>query len=163
MKKVIYLLVMCVITLSTTVQVYSAGNVVKIDEVYFTDATQTQLYTGNYQEYYDNGVLKLEICIKNGLPHGTCIMYFDNNQPKEIRSYKNGEFHGLWRAYNNQGVLISEAEYKNNKKSGLWRIWDENSTLRYELNYLNGKKIGAWKFGMRRENSFAKETINTIR
>ena len=106
---------MCVITLSTTVQVYSAGNVVKIDEVYFTDATQTQLYTGNYQEYYDNGALKLEICIKNGLPHGTCIMYFDNNQPKEIRSYKNGELRFM-ACVQQQGALISKPNTRTTKK-----------------------------------------------
>ena len=145
MKKIIFLLMMCAITLSAAAQEYPAGNIVQAGGLYFTDASQTQLFTGNYQEYYSNGNLKLEIYIKNGLPHGTCVIYFDNNNPKEIRSYKDGMFHGVWRTYNEKGVLTSEAEYINNKKNGLWQIWDESGTLRYKLNYSIGKKIGVWK------------------
>lgn len=145
MKRIMYMLMMCVIALTATAQYNSVSSIVEKDGVYFTDATQTQLYSGEYREYYDNGSLKLEMQIKNGSPEGTYVVYFDNNKPKEIRSYKNGQFHGVWRSYNVDGLLISEAEYKNDKKHGLWRIWDEKGVLRYEMHYNNGNKTGVWK------------------
>ena len=55
---------------------------------YYADPKQTQLYTGDYREYYDNGTIRLEMQIKNGLPEGTYVVYFENRKPKEIRSYK---------------------------------------------------------------------------
>ena len=104
---------MCVISLIVAAQNQFVGSIVEKDGVYFTDATQNQLYTGEYREYYDNGTLKLEMQIKNGSPEGIYVVYFDNKKPKEIRSYKNGLFHGIWRSYHVNGLLISEAEYKN--------------------------------------------------
>ena len=92
MKRIKYLLMMCVIALTATAQTSAVSSIVEKDGVYFTDATQTKLYTGDYREYYDNGSLKLEMHIKNGAPEGTYVVYFDNNKPKEIRSYKNGQF-----------------------------------------------------------------------
>ena len=144
-KKPVYLLLMSIIAILATAQTPAVSTIVEKEGLYFTDATQTKLYTGNYREYYDNGSLKLEMQIKNGSPEGTYVVYFENNKPKEIRSYKNGQFHGLWRSYSAVGQLISEAEYKNDKKHSVWRIWDENGTKRYEMNYNDGKKVGVWR------------------
>ncbi len=36
--------------------------------IYYRDRTQTELYTGDYREYYGNGTLKLEMQIKDGVP-----------------------------------------------------------------------------------------------
>ena len=113
--------------------------------IYYRDKKQTILYTGDYREYYDNGTLKLEMQIGNGVPQGTCVVYFENRKPHEIRSYRDGKLHGLWRTYDISGQLISEAEYKNGEKHGTWRIWDELGTQRYEMNYYEGKKHGMWR------------------
>lgn len=113
--------------------------------IYYRDRAQTQLYTGDYREYYDNNTLKLEMQIRNGQPEGTYIVYFENRKPKEIRSYKEGKLHGLWRSYDISGQLLSEAEYRNGAKHGTWRIWDELGNLRYEMNYLDGNKTGTWR------------------
>ena len=122
-----------------TPQIYQNGG------IYYRDKAQKILYTGDYREYYDNGTLKLEMQIGNGVPQGTCVVYFENRKPQEIRSYKNGKLHGLWRTYDISGQVISEAEYRNGEKHGTWRIWDELGTLRYEMNYSNGEKTGIWR------------------
>lgn len=112
---------------------------------YYADQKQIRFYTGTYREYYDNGTLRLEIQIKDGLPQGSYIVYFENRKPKEIRSYNNGKLHGLWRTYDISGQLLSEAEYQNDKKHGTWRVWDELGTLRYEMIYYQGNRIGVWR------------------
>lgn len=113
--------------------------------VFYRDKTQTIPYTGDYREYYDNGTLRLEMKIADGLPEGTYVVYFENRKPQEIRSYRAGKAHGLWRSYDVSGQLISEAEYNQGEKHGTWRIWDELGTQRYEMNYFNGKKTGMWR------------------
>ena len=113
--------------------------------IYYRDRAQTQLYTGDLREHYDNGTLKREIQIKDGVPEGAYVIYFENRKPKEVRSYKQGNLHGLWRKYDISGQLISEAEYKDSKKHGTWRIWDELGVQRYEMNYYEGNKTGLWR------------------
>ncbi len=113
--------------------------------VYYRDKAQTIPYTGDYREYYNNGTLKLEIQIGNGVPEGAYVIYFENRKPKEVRSYKKGKLHGLWRTYDVSGVLLSEAEYSDGEKHGTWRIWDKNGTLRYEMSYHSGKRTGTWR------------------
>lgn len=90
--------------------------IVQSEGLFFTDASQTKLYTGEYKEFYDNGALKVEMNIKEGKPEGPYIIYFANGKPQEVRAYRNGEFHGVWRTYNEAGLLVAEAEYRNNKK-----------------------------------------------
>ncbi|MBN2766942.1 MAG: toxin-antitoxin system YwqK family antitoxin [Paludibacteraceae bacterium] len=119
-------------------------NIVQSEGLYFTDATQTKLYTGEYKEFYDNDALKLEMNIKEGKPEGSYIIYFANGKPHEVRAYRNGEFHGVWRTYNEAGLLVSEAEYRNNKKHGTWHVWDDSGIMRYEMHYDNGRKSGTW-------------------
>ena len=111
------------------------NKIVQSDGLFFTDATQTKLYSGEYKEFFDNGALKLEMNIRDGKPEGAYIVYFANGKPNEIRAYRNGEFHGLWRTYNEAGMLISEAEYRNNKKHGTWHVWDDSGIMRYEMQY----------------------------
>lgn len=64
---------------------------------YYRDRAQTLLYNGDYREYYENGTLKLELQIKDGLPSGAYVVSFENRKPKEVRSYKDGRLHGIWR------------------------------------------------------------------
>ena len=66
--------------------------IVQSEGLFFTDASQTKLYTGEYKEFYDNGALKVEMNIKEGKPEGPYIIYFANGKPQEVRAYRNGEF-----------------------------------------------------------------------
>ena len=115
MKKLLFLFIGICLFMSSTAQ---ENRITLSNGMYFTDATQTQLYNGEYKEFYPGGALKLEMTIKDGKPQGAYIVYFESGKPHEVRAYRNGEFHGVWRTYNEAGLLIAEAEYANNKKNG---------------------------------------------
>lgn len=140
----IFLIAVPVIGISQSSLPASDPKPVESDGVYFTDASQTRLFSGFYREYYESGDLKLEMYIKDGKPEGPYVVYFQNARISEVRSYHSGVFHGIWRTYNENGMLISQAEYKNGKKDGFWMVWDDSGIKRYEMQYSNGKKIGTW-------------------
>ena len=144
MKKLILAMLMILVAFSTTNAQKQTSNIVISNGLYFSDASQTTLYTGEYKEFFDNNALKVEMNIKDGKPEGAYIVYFANGKPNEVRAYRNGEFHGVWRTYNESGMLISEAEYRKDKKNGTWHVWDESGIMRYEMQYADGKKSGTW-------------------
>lgn len=45
-----------------------AQDLVLSEGQYYTDATQTTPYTGRYTEFYDDGMLKMELFLKDGRP-----------------------------------------------------------------------------------------------
>lgn len=55
---------------------------------YYTDETLTQLYTGRYTEFYDDGMLKMELYLKDGRPEGTYVVYYPDGKIAEVR-YRN--------------------------------------------------------------------------
>ena len=59
--------------------------IIQSDGLFFTDSTQTTLYSGEYKEFYENKSLKLEMNILNGKPEGAYIVYFANGKPNEYR------------------------------------------------------------------------------
>lgn len=48
-----------------------AQDLVLSEGQYYTDETQTTPYTGRYTEFYDDGMLKMELYLKDGRPEGT--------------------------------------------------------------------------------------------
>lgn len=137
-------LLMVMFSLSSIIAQNQPGNIIESNGLYFTDASQSKLYNGEYKEFYPTGELKVEMNLKDGKPEGSYIVYFANGKPNEVRAYRNGEFHCVWRTYNEAGILISEAEYRNDKKNGTWHVWDDSGIMRYEMQYDNGKKSGSW-------------------
>ena len=127
---------------SWTVQ---AQDLVLSEGQYYTDATQTTPYTGRYTEFYDDGMLKMELYLKDGRPEGTYVIYYPSGKIAEVRSYYHVIFHGEWRTYNENGQLIGLASYKEGQKDGPWRIWSDKGNLLYEMFYTAGKKSGVWR------------------
>ena len=52
-----------------------AQDLVLSEGQYYTDETQTTPYTGRYTEFYDDGMLKMELYLKDGRPEGTYVIY----------------------------------------------------------------------------------------
>lgn len=75
-------------------------------------------YTGDYCEYYDNGVLK------------------------EFGSLNKGKKEGLWIENYSNGKIMSIANYNNNKLNGLYSEWYENGNKSEECTYVNDVKVG---------------------
>ena len=103
------------------------------------------LYTGTHTEYYENGNVKIEMNIKNGLKDGTVTTYFEDGSTKEKSSYKEGLKHGEWVDWNASGTKIALAYFLNDKKDGDWFVWNDKGFLLYEMHYKKGKKVGEWK------------------
>ena len=110
--------------------------------LYYAD--NNTLYNGQYEEFHDNGNLKLEMDITNGLVDGTVKLYNESGIVKEIRTYKEGQMNGKWVTFSADGQKTSEVHYLNGKKHGTWHIWGENGALRYEMQYNKGKRTGKW-------------------
>lgn len=74
-----------------------AQDLVLSEGQYYTDETQTTPYTGRYTEFYEDGMLKMELYLKDGRPEGTYVIYYPDGKIAEVRSYYHGIFHGEWR------------------------------------------------------------------
>src|SRR6056297_2916344 len=85
---------------------------------YYT--SEGELYTGIYKEYFENGNLKLEASIKEGVYDGITILYFKSGNRKEQRAYREGKMDGTWINWNPNEVKIGLANYKDGKKHGEW-------------------------------------------
>ena len=86
---------------------------------YYADESQTVPYTGRYTEFYDDGMLKMELYLKDGRPEGTYVIYYPDGKIAEVRSYYHGIFHGEWRTYNEEGKLVAIATYKGRERRSL--------------------------------------------
>ena len=115
-----------------------AQDLVLSEGQYYTDETQTTPYTGRYTEFYEDGMLKMELYLKDGRPEGTYVIYYPDGKIAGI-------FHGEWRTYSDNGQLIGLASYKEGQKDGPWRIWSDKGNLLYEMFYTAGKKSGVWR------------------
>ena len=96
-----------------------AQDLVLSEGQYYTDETQTTPYTGRYTEFYEDGMLKMELYLKDGRPEGTYVIYYPDGKIAEVRSYYHGIFHGEWRTYSDNGQLIGLASYKEGQKDGV--------------------------------------------
>ena len=73
--------------------VYSQ-NIVKKDGKYVDEKNEP--FTGVYKECYDNGQLKSEISLSNGLLDDKSYFYHKDGSKKEIRAYRDGKMHDKW-------------------------------------------------------------------
>ena len=71
------------------------------DGRYYAD--NNTLYTGSYQEYYQDGNTRMVMNLTNGVADGKMMLFYQNGTVKETRSYKSGKFDGIWTTYNNKG------------------------------------------------------------
>ena len=65
------------------------------------------------KEYWDNGELKSELRIKNGLKDGLAIRWFENGNKMSESHYKNGELEGLATGWYENGSKILEEHFKD--------------------------------------------------
>jgi len=81
---------------------------------------------GPFQDYYENGQLKLEGNFKNGKNDGLWKRYYENGQLHQEGYMKNGQYDGLWKHYHENGQLKYKCEYMINVEITAPECWDEN-------------------------------------
>ncbi len=64
-----------------------------------------------YEEYYDNGELKLSVEIKDGLKDGSLKYYHENGKLRIRGEYKDDGPVGKWKYYDERGDLIKTDKY----------------------------------------------------
>ncbi|MCH4553281.1 toxin-antitoxin system YwqK family antitoxin [Aestuariibaculum lutulentum] len=79
------------------------------------------VWSGDYKEYYKNGILKVE------------------------SHYDNYELNGLWKQFYETGELEWEVGYVNGYKQGEYRQYDKNGSVKNSGNFELDKKEGEEK------------------
>lgn len=64
-----------------------------------------------YEEFYDNGQLKLSVEIKDGLKDGSLKYYHENGEIKIRGEYEDDEPTGKWKYYDEEGNLTKTDKY----------------------------------------------------
>jgi hypothetical protein len=64
-----------------------------------------------YEEFYDDGSLKLSVELKNGLKHGDLKVYYPSGETKISGRFKNDEPVGKWKYYTEDGDTKKVDEY----------------------------------------------------
>ena len=99
-----------------------------------------------YQERYENGQIKSEGNLKDGIKDGKWVEYYESGKLRSVGKYKairpfiiengyidwnikEGSFEsvktGKWVYYYENGQIKSEGKYKDGKKDGKWVGYDE--------------------------------------
>jgi antitoxin component YwqK of YwqJK toxin-antitoxin module len=153
MKKV---MMMIGIVLLMTSNLLAQAGIEKTGELFIFD---NQPYTGDFNEYFEDGSQKTLSTIKNGKLEGRVVYFYGNGAKKEQGEYKNNQKDGNWTRWTAEGNRIATASYKNGVKDGKWFIWDENGKMRYQMVYDNGKKIDTWYMWDENENLISEKAF----
>lgn len=96
---------------------------------------------------YNNGQVKSEGNLSNGIPNGFWKVYYDNGHLKTEGNYSNGQLNGFWKVYWYNGNIREEGHYQYCEKQGFWKFFypSTNQLLKHEGNFDQGKRINHWK------------------
>lgn len=126
---------------------------------------------GKKHTYYDNGNVKIEYILKNGVGHGPVKNFYENGQLSLEGAYLNGKKHGKFVEYSDSGKINAQyslengllqgkvylyydgrlqevKEYKNDTLNGAYSafVYDDSGKVSVKFSglYKNGKKDGIW-------------------
>lgn len=98
---------------------------------------------GKFIEYYENGNIMAEYSLKSDKKEGSLKTYFENGQLSVQGNYVNDSFNGLVKEYNEDGTLSSEYIMKNGVLEGTMVLYKEGvKSEEFMLN--NGIKNGPY-------------------
>jgi antitoxin component YwqK of YwqJK toxin-antitoxin module len=87
------------------------------------------------EEFFDNGIKRVEGYFRDGERHGRWNSWHDNGKVWSIGRYDNGQLHGKQTVYYPNGEKFYEGEYEHGIRVGLWRFWNEQGGLENERTY----------------------------
>jgi len=90
----------------------------------------------DYQEFYEDGQLKIEGNYDaNNQRHGIWVSYYDNGQKWSESVYQNGLKNGHSITFFPNGNVRYVGDYKEDKKTGVWTFYDESGEVTQEKTY----------------------------
>ena len=81
------------------------------------------------RSYYEDGSIKTEATIKNGLLDGPSVMYYQNGLKMSKANYKNGLLDGLSISYYENGKIKASASYRKGVLHGKSSKWEKYGKL----------------------------------
>lgn len=99
-------------------------------------------YSGIWEIYWPNGVVKFRANYVDGKEEGECLCYWDNGNLAQRGVKVGGECDGIWTDYDYEGYKTLQGRYVNGKQEGLWvSFWDDGSVMK-EREYVAGLEHG---------------------
>lgn len=99
-------------------------------------------YTGMWEVYWPNGVIKFRAQFLNGQEEGECLCFWDNGKLAQRGVRAAGQCVGIWTDYTYDGAKSMEGLYVNGKKEGLWTSFWSDGTVMQEEEYIEGLQHG---------------------
>lgn len=102
--------------------------------------------TGQWVEYYCNGLPKSKVTFVNGRPDGYAITFHENGKVQEEGIWKNNRWVGNYKLFYENGNVQHEFTFnEGGKREGNQKYFHENKELAIEGNFKNGKETGLIK------------------
>lgn len=89
--------------------------------------------------YYESGVLKYSLSIKDGKKHGLCTYYFENGEKWSEQYFENDISHGDHKLYHPNGEVSTIGQFENGKCHGTWLFYNETGEQIKEVLYEHGE------------------------
>ncbi|MBN1187740.1 MAG: DUF3352 domain-containing protein [Bacteroidales bacterium] len=90
-----------------------------IEEVEIPEVSEIivdDLSASKHKEYFEDGSLKLEVGLKNGLLHGVFREYYENGNLKIKGRFKENLKTSTWKYYNENGDQVAEKEFDEDEE-----------------------------------------------
>lgn len=105
--------------------------------IYFND----KAYSGIVYELYNNGNLKFEYNISNGISDGKSEVFYSNGNLKYIGYFNKGKEDGIFKGWYENGILAFEKTFKNGYIDGEYKTWFSDGSIEYETYFNNGNGV----------------------
>jgi antitoxin component YwqK of YwqJK toxin-antitoxin module len=92
-------------------------------------------------EFYKNGVRKIEAQVHKGKLQGKYVSYYPSGKLQSIGHYKLGNIDSTQVVYFESGKISATNNYLNGKKEGMETIYHQNGQLWSEKKYSNGNIV----------------------
>ncbi len=83
-------------------------------------------YTGDFEEKYPNGLLKIQGRMVNGKREGSWKYYYEDGMLWSRGYFRNDVYHGASSVYYPNGTLKMQGNYREGKSIGVWSFWAED-------------------------------------
>lgn len=105
-------------------------------------------FTGESIRYFPySGKKELEVPYINGIPVGKYQEWYDNGNIKLVGYYnENGNEEGLFQKWYKNGVLHIVGYYKNGVRDSTWTFNRSDRSIEKRGYYNNGLKNGVWEY-----------------
>lgn len=102
--------------------------------------------TGQWIEYYCNGIPKSKVTFTNGRPDGYAITFHENGKIAEEGLWKNNRWVGNYKMYYDNGNVQHDFVFnEGGKREGAQKYYHANSEVAIDANFKNGKEAGVVK------------------